>query len=291
MNGLLSGTGVAAGALAATALAAIVARARRERATARRVAEVLSVHRLRGPVPEQDLLLPEPVTRYLRYAGVHEQLVAGAVEMDEVGEFRLSPESAWRPFQAIHYMNPGGPAFLWRAGIQFLPGVSILVEDSYCDGVGRLDARLGGLIPLARQENDSTLAAGELHRYLAELVWNPAAFLPGNGVRWDPIDRDSARASLTVNGITVSLDFLFDSEGRLIKAYARRRFRDVDGKAVPTPWLCEYGEYVRLNEVLVPREGEVSWYMPEGMFSYCRLQVRSIRSLSLRRSSPSLQAG
>lgn len=248
--------------------------------TAARVRQVLSARPAAADAVAHDSALPEPVQSYFSFTHVDRHQVPSPVRMEQEGEFRLGLEGSWRPFTAVQHINPAGPAFLWQARIRLFPGVHIAVEDGYCDGVGRLDARLWGLLPLARRANDTSLAAGELHRYLAEAVWNPAALRPGQGVVWDPIDRNSARVSLTVKGITVSLDCLFDRDGRLIKAFSRERYRDVGGTAVLTPWLCEYRNYIRLNRVMVPQEGEVSWILPQKTVSYCRLRVTGIQQLT-----------
>jgi hypothetical protein len=283
------GVAMTAGTLGAVGVAALFGKGR-QRSTTRRVQAVLAARSSPMPLPTQVAPLPEPVERYFRFARVMEHHATGPVQLDEEGEFRLGLEGAWRPFSAVQYINPAGPAFLWDASIRLFPGIRLMVEDGYCGGVGRLEARLAGIVPLAHEENDTTLAAGELHRYLAEAVWNPPALRPESGIVWDPIDRDSARATLTVKGVTVSLDFLFDREGRLIKAFSRGRYRDVGGEPVLTPWLCEYDDYARFNRVMVPREGEVGWLLPQGLVSYCRLRVTRIRLLGARNANEALPA-
>lgn len=279
-----SGFAVATGALAAGVMTATVATLRRRRSLARRIEALLAVRSPAVRLPTTASLLPEPVSRYFRFARAMDYHAVGPIRMEQEGEFRFAPASSWRRFTATQYVNPAGPGFLWDATFPLLPGIGIRVRDGYCDGVGRLEARIAGF-PVARQENSTTLAAGELHRYLAEAVWNPAALRPEEGIVWDPIDRDSARATLSAHGISVSLDCLFDREGRLTKAFTRERYRDVEGKAVATPWLCEYRDYARMNRVMVPREGEVSWLLPDGAFSYCRLRVTAIRHLDARQTA------
>lgn len=224
----------------------------------------------------EPLSLPEPVERYFRFAGISRYQVAPGIRMEQEGEFLLG--GRWRRFTATQFVNPAGPAFVWNAAISLFPGLRVRVEDSYCDGTGGIEARLLGL-RVARQQNRTTLAAGELHRYLAEAVWNPPALRPGRGISWSSIDHSSARVSLTAHGITVSLDCLFDGSGRLVSAFTPGRYRDVKGEAVLTPWLCEYRDYVRFNRLMVPQEGEVSWAFPTGLQSYCRLRVTRIERL------------
>lgn len=235
--------------------------------------------------------LPEPVERYFRFAGVRHSQVAPAIRMEQEGTFLLGRR--WLRFHAEQYVDPSGPAFIWNASIRLALGLWMRVQDSYSNGTGRIDAYLAGLLRVVHREDRDLLAAGELHRYLAEAVWNPAALTSGSGVTWEPMDRRSARASLSADGITVTLDFLFDDSGRIVQAYTPARARDVSGKSVLTPWLCKFQDYLRLNRQMVPAVGEVAWCLPEGVQPYCRLKVTQLRTLSreLPRPDAAVSAG
>lgn len=215
--------------------------------------------------------LPEPVQRYFRLAGVADGDTARPIVLNQEGEFRLG--ARWVPFRAVQRMTPAGPSFCWDATMRLFPGVRIRVRDSYDHGVGEIEARVARFIRVAHQRNATTLGVGELHRYLAEAVWNPAALLPSTGVEWNPIDRNSARATLSAHGHTVSLDVLFNDQGHAVQAYTHARYRTVGRSVVPTPWLCSYRDYQITKGVMIPREGEVSWLLPEGASPYCRVRV------------------
>jgi hypothetical protein len=88
------------------------------------------------------------------------------------------------------------------------PGLNAFVHDAYVAGEGVLHAEFLGLVPLADLRGTPELAKGELLRYLAEAMWYPTALLPSQGVRWTPIDDNAARATLTDQSTTVSLDFI-----------------------------------------------------------------------------------
>ncbi len=68
-----------------------------------------------------------------------------------------------------------------------------------------------------------------------------------------------------------------------MSVYTPARYRDVDGKCVPTPWEGHFRQYERVEGVMVPREGEVAWILPEGRLSYWRGRVVGWRNTSLRR--------
>ena len=65
----------------------------------------------------------------------------------------------------------------------------------------------------------------------------------GLGVKWNPIDDSTARATLSAGGTTVSLDFRFSDDGLVESLFTPERARDVDGEPVPTPWQGRFWDY------------------------------------------------
>src|SRR4029450_6628628 len=125
---------------------------------------------------------------------------------------------------------------VWSARVPFLPGVAVFAHDGYDAGEGYLHASALGLITITKTRGTGALAPGELMRFLCETAWYPTALLPSQGVRWDSIDDDSARATLTDGDLTVSVDFHFGRDGLIDTASVRSRARLVDGREQSTPW-------------------------------------------------------
>jgi hypothetical protein len=122
-------------------------------------------------------------------------------------------------------------------------------------------------------EGTPEIAAGALHRYLAEATWYPTALLPSQGVVWTPIDDSSARATLTTGATTVSLVFRFGKDGLVETVFTPARSRDVDGRFVPTPWQGHFFDYAERGGMLIPLQGEVGWLLPEGPQVYWRGRI------------------
>jgi hypothetical protein len=130
------------------------------------------------------------------------------------------------------------------------------------------------------------MAAGALLRYLAEAAWLPTALLPVSGVRWEPVDDSTARATLTDRGTTVSMDVHFSAGGEIQRISALRH-RDVNGTPVLTPWVGRFSSYARVEGMMVPTEGEVGWELPDGWFPYWR--GRTVET-ELRAATPRYRA-
>ncbi len=76
---------------------------------------------------------------------------------------------------------------------------------------------------IGQSRGTSELAQGELLRFLAEAVWYPTALLPSQGVRWQAVTDNSARASLQDANTSVSLLFHFAENGLIESVRAESR--------------------------------------------------------------------
>jgi len=243
------------------------------RATARAVAQLAPSGAAGMFTRDQLAGLPPPVIRYFEFALTPDQPRIRTARIEHEGEFRSSLDAPWSPFTSVQHVSADPPGFVWDAKIRMSPLVTVRVRDSYLDGNGSMRASVAALIPVVNAWGRTDLASGALHRYLAESVWLPAALLPGRGVTWEPIDDNSARATLTDSGVSVSLDFRFNEKGEVVSVYTPARYRDVNGKGVPTPWEGHFRRYERRGGVMMPREGEVAWILPEGRLTYWQGRV------------------
>jgi hypothetical protein len=222
---------------------------------------------------EQLAGLPAPVVRYFDFALAPGRTLIQTATLAHVGEFRSGLDAPWASFTSEQHFSANPPGFVWDAAIRMAPMMVVRVRDGYFQGTGSMQARVASLIPVVNAQGGKELAAGALQRYLAESVWFPTALLPREGLTWEPIDESSARATLTDSGVSVSLDFRFGEKGEVVGVYTPARFRDVNGTPVPTPWQGSFQSYGRVGGVMVPREGEVVWLLPEGRLSYWRGEI------------------
>jgi len=221
--------------------------------------------------------LPAPVVRYFRTVLRDGQPLVRSGHLVQKGEFLVRPTpDGWRPFTATQQFAARPAGFVWDARIRMAPGLAIRVRDAFVDGAGSMRASVLGLFTMVEVEGTPEIAAGALHRYLAEATWFPTALLPSQGVVWTPIDDSSARATLTVAGTTVSLEFRFGEDGLVRSVFAPDRARDVNGRGVPTPWQGRWFEYGDHDGMRIPVRGEVEWILSEGPQVYWRGRVTGI---------------
>lgn len=218
--------------------------------------------------PAQLAGLPSPVVRFFSFALDPGQQLVRSARFTQRGAFAMA-RGRWAPFSAVEAFTVSPPGFVWDARIRMAPLVVAHVRDSYIAGQGVMHGALAGVLTMVDQRGTPEMAAGALLRYLAEAPWFPTALLPSAGVRWDPVDDSTARATLSDSGTTVSMDVHFAASGE-IERIAAARYRDVRGTPVLTPWVGHYRDYSRVEGMMVPGESEVGWELPDGWFPYWR---------------------
>ena len=159
--------------------------------------------------------LPEPARRYFLYTigeGVPLRTVA-EIEMD--GEIGLGDNAdprylAMRGHQII--APPQG--FVWKvdagSGLMSLSG-----SDGFDGSRSWVRFWLLSFIPVVREGGNPDHARSAFGRVIAESVFfAPAALLPREGVEWEGISPDTARATVSYRDMVQSVDISVDEEGQ-----------------------------------------------------------------------------
>ena len=218
--------------------------------------------------------LPNPVQRFFRTVLKDGQAIVTTVKLSQQGEFNMNEmEDKWSPFTATQLVTTQRLGFDWDARIQMAPGLNAFVHDTYLLGEGSLHASLLGLFSVAKMDSTPESNLGELLRFFAEALWYPTALLPSQGVRWEAINDNSARATLTDGATTASVVFQFNAEGTISTMRAEARYRD---KLTAMPWCGQFWEYSVRDGMLIPLEGEVGWEYPEGTRLYFKGRITEI---------------
>jgi hypothetical protein len=244
-----------------------------DRMVAREVDNLFAASAATGPnvVTDADLAgLPEPVQRWLRHAGVVGRPNPAAVRLRQAGEIRLG-DTRWLPFTAEQYYTTDPPGFAWAAKIEMAPLVTVVGRDKYVDGRGSLEARLQGLITVAK-DSGPDVDRGDLLRFLNEIMWFPAAAISPY-IAWEPIDATSARATMSYGGVSAPATFHFDEQGRLTTMVAERYDSDEGQENVWSTPISEYGEFAGIR---VPVAGEAVYARASGDYPYIRVRVTAL---------------
>ena len=215
--------------------------------------------------------IPEPVRRYVERNVPADQLGRSAVHFTQVGDMQLKP-GRWLPFRAEQDIAVDRVEFAWHANFRAARLVSVRVRDWYRSGVGGLDVRLWGVVPVVRASGEQ-FARGEAMRYLAELAWAPQAMVTNPALEWRVVDESTVEVATRVARERVAVLLHFDAAGDIVGMSTDARPRMVGKQVVDTPWSGVFGEYREFNGIRLPTIGEVSWLLPDGPFTYFRGRV------------------
>ena len=209
--------------------------------------------------------LPEPVKRYLQYAGVADKRELLRLRISQKGEIKTDNNQKWMPFRAEQFISTITPGFLWRANT-----FPILVRDMFNGKKGSMRINFLGLHNLAVAETRE-IDQGSLMRYLGEMVWYPTAFLRKE-ITWHPMDEKSAMAVISAGNIKAEGVFHFNTTGQ-IEMFSAKRYREIHGHFELDKWVAYVEEYREAEGFMIPFKGKVTWKLPEGDLDYFRFEL------------------
>ena len=227
-----------------------------------RLLRAASAHVVTAPADSQvQERLPPPVARYLRLALPSPRHIQ-EVRMRQTGTLRTDTTSErWMPFDAEHIVVPPATGFLWDARVRIAPLLHVRVRDALIEGRGSGQASVMSAFTISAAAGGIEMDAGSLHRYLAEAVWYPAALLPSPALTWAEMGTNTALATLTTHGVSVSLEFRFADTGEVTGIYTPARWGSFAGGYRQAGWEGHFHNYRDRDGIVVPTEGEVGWYV------------------------------
>ncbi len=167
--------------------------------------------------------LPAAARRYFARAIAPGTPLRMVVELEMAGEIGLGTKDnpGYRPMRAREIIAPPH-GFVWSPTIG--TGLArITGSDGYAEGEGWTRFWLGGIIPIARPRPSPDLARSAAARSILEALWAPASLLPLNGVVWEDIDPDRARAVFrTPNGDGLALTIAVAHDGSPMSVMMQR---------------------------------------------------------------------
>lgn len=220
------------------ALAALLAWRQADLRAERALATRLIAHQPADPPrfePAMVADLPEPARRYFTHAIAPGTPLLPVAVIEMEGELGLGTKDQPRMMPMVARQVLAAPhGFIWqvRAG----HGALRVSGSDASEGVTRSWSRfrLAGLLPVARAGGSTDHALSAWGRAIAEAaIWTPAALLPCDGVTWEAPAPDTARVTVTHDGMTQAVDVTLAPDGtprqvafsRWTNANPEKRFR------------------------------------------------------------------
>ena len=217
---------------------------------------------------ETDLLpLPESVQHYLRYAGVINKPKLKNARIVFEGQMREKGKDFF-PFTCEQYNFFDKPTrlFFMKASIK---GFTIPGYHRYSDATALMDIRLFGLFPVA-QKSGKDMDKAETVTLFNDMCLMAPATLVDKRITWQAIDSNSAKATFTNHGITISAILYFNEQDQLVNFISNDR--DVNHYPFSTP----VSNYKNINGINILTYGETVWHYPDGKFVYGKFNLKDV---------------
>ncbi|TDP91757.1 hypothetical protein C7957_11640 [Halanaerobium saccharolyticum] len=219
--------------------------------------------------------LPEIVQLWLNKVGVVGKNRITAVNLRQTGQMKLNPEQKkWYKPEAEQFITVSEPGFLWQVDLAMLPAIKTKGRDLFYQGNASMLIKIGYLLPVVDQGANAKINESALHRFLLELPWYPTAAL-NDYLVWEKVDANTARATISYQGVEASADFIFDQEGNLLRTEAMR-YKESGESAERLKCSGELDSYQEIDGMKIPTEIDVSWYLDSGKFSWFKVKVEEI---------------
>jgi hypothetical protein len=199
--------------------------------------------------------LDEPVRRYFRRAIGDGAPLPDGVRVTMRGRIKLG---AWLPF--IAEQDSYADAFSWRARVAAGPLTLFRVTDSFTDGVGRVDARLFGRLPLIRSADENTARSAAGRAALEAAAYAAPLLLTHPGVRWEAGSADSIVARWTVGPERPEVRIGIDEAGAVRSVCAARWGKVGTGRFQYIPFGGELAGERHFGPYLLPSRVSVGWW-------------------------------
>ncbi|MCB9476223.1 MAG: hypothetical protein H6685_05075 [Deltaproteobacteria bacterium] len=201
--------------------------------------------------------LPEAARRYLLWAIEPGTPLATRAHLPSSGEFCPKPGGEWWPMTCEGiYAGPRGLA--WRASIG-KGAMRIEGMDVYAGGEGSMTIWMNDVIPMAHADGDdiSRSAAG---RAAGECFLVPSTLLPGEGVRWEAMDEETARVHITVDGREHAVTLAIAPDGRPTSLVMPRwSDKTPDGRWGEMSFGADFSGETRVGGYRIPAEVVAGW--------------------------------
>ena len=218
--------------------------------------------------------LPVSVQKWLTKSGVVGKEKVRYVHLKQVGKMKTMRNAKWMLFTAEQYFNTRNPAFIWETKVDIMPFISLNGRDKLSNGEGEMLIKLLGLIPVVNESENEKINSGTMLRFLAETCWFPQSVL-NDYIEWEAINETSAKATLTINGKSVSGVFTFTLDGDF-KSFEANRYYGGKKESKLEKWFIEATDYKSFNGIRIPNKCKVTWKLADGDFEWLNLEITAL---------------
>jgi hypothetical protein len=240
------------------------------------VAEALKSQTIPDIVTEHDIKhLPDPVQKYLEFAGSIGKEKIQSVKLEFTGDFKTAPNRKYMKFTSVQYNFFKNPMrfFYMKMPMMGLPLDGLHIYKNEQASMKISIATLFTIVDAKGKKMDQ----GETVTVFNDLCLMAPSALIDADIQWQTIDPLTVKAVYTNGKNTIAATLYFNETGELINFISNDRFMSSDGKEyLSYPWSTPVKNYKDFKGRKVPAYGETIWHMPESDFIYGKFNLKSV---------------
>lgn len=230
-----------------------------------------------APITESDLdMVPAPVRRYLRVAGVIGQPWVANFRVRMHGRIRSDAGARWMPLRAEQHNAVERRSRLFYLTSSMF-GVPVRGYHRYVGGSASMDIKVAGLFSVAHVSGDE-LFQSETVTFLNDMcLFAPAALLDP-ALAWSAIDARTVRVHFANAGVTVRAQLSFNDAGELMDFVSDDRYQAASGgmRSTRRRWSTPVRHYRSFGPMHLVGAGEGRWHTETASFPYIELEVDDV---------------
>ncbi len=207
--------------------------------------------------------LPAPVQRYFRYVLKDGQEYIRFVRMKAVGQFRRPRQKEWTQMNTRQYFTAKPPGMIFDAVMKQGP-LWFDIRDKYWRSKGGMFVNMLSGFNVLKEDDIKELNETSFLRWVGEAVMFPTALLPGEYMKWKPIDTNSAEFAVADGNNAGIYKFYFNDTGEIVKYESDSRYDKIDGKFQKVGSFAIRSHYKELNGIKVPTKFLITRILPDG---------------------------
>jgi hypothetical protein len=219
--------------------------------------------------------LPEPVQKYIRYAGYVGKPKVNNFKMEFSGGIRKNAQSEWMQFttEQYNFVDASKRLFYMNATMNHIP---LAGYHCFKNGIAYMDIRLLSMFKVQYMAGKEMNIA-ETVTFFNDMCCMAPATLIDKRIKWLEVKGNNVKVSFTNNNICISALLYFNDNGELINFVSNDRFALSDKSTMKQfPWSTPLKDYKVINGHKLASYAEMIYSYPEGDFCYGTFKLKSI---------------
>jgi hypothetical protein len=219
--------------------------------------------------------LPEPVRKYIHYAGCIGKPIVNNFRIDFSGKIRDHKKPVWMPLTSEQYNFIKTPTRLFFLDAT-MKGLPLSGFHCFKNGKAFMDIRLFSIAKVEYQEGDK-MNISETVTFFNDMCVMAPATLIDTRIDWLEVEGNKVKASFSNNGITISAWLYFNEKGELVNFVSEDRYAgEENGTITKHKWSTPLRNYKDINGYRLASYAETIYSYPEGDFTYATFTLKDI---------------